>query len=253
MLWVSGWGFSAESFRPAADCLRVRGEHWAAGVDHRFFDWTVGRTPEALLRALKTALVAAHLEAGEKADHKRRGRVAVVAWSLGALAVLSLGPALLNGLDALVIVGGTPRFVQAPDWQYGWDARALERFRRRFVRRPEETFEVFFRDVFRENPESIERIALPVADPSVQAAAMASLMLLEQLDARGGLEDLQFPVYILHGSNDAIVPLSAASALRERLPKGSLTVWETAGHAPHLEHSADFCTWLEISLQEIMD
>ncbi|MBT9282340.1 MAG: alpha/beta fold hydrolase [Hydrogenibacillus schlegelii] len=253
VLWVSGWGFSAESFRPAAACLRVRGERRAAGVDHRFFDWTAGRTPEALLRALKTALVAARQEAGEKADHKRRGRVAVVAWSLGALAVLSLGPALLNGIDALVIVGGTPRFLRAPDWPHGWDARALERFRRRFVRRPVEAFGRFLRDVFGETPESIERVALPVADPSVQASAMAGLMLLERLDAREGLGDLRLPLYILHGAEDAIVPLSAASALRERLPQGSLTVWETAGHAPHLERPADFCAWLGTSLREVMD
>lgn len=251
IFWVSGWGFSAASFYSAAECLSV--VRPAVEMEHRFFDWTSGRTPEALLRALWRELSAVRKEMREKANHKRRSRVVIVAWSLGALTVLSLGPAFLNEIDSLVIISGTPRFLLTFDWPHGWDVRALELFRLQLIRHPAETFGRFLRDVFGENPESIKRLALPVVDPSVQVLLMAGLMLLERLDAREVLGDLRLPVYLLHGTKDTIIPLSAAYALRELLPQGSLTVWEAVRHAPHLERPEDFCAWLRILLREGMN
>lgn len=252
VLWVSGWGFSAESFYPIANRLSDSRERQGTSVDNWFFDWALGDTQNALLFALKTALVKVQQESEEQ-ESKQQSRKVVVAWSLGALAVLSLGSTFLNTYDALVIVGGTPRFLRSTDWPHGWDKRVLERFRQQLMRQPEKTFRRFLHDIFEEIPSSFEYIALPIADPIVYSSAIAGLALLERLDARESLLGLRLPIYILHGMKDTIIPVTAAFALRERLSNGSLTLWEGAGHAPHLEYPEDFSAWLDISLREVID
>jgi pimeloyl-ACP methyl ester carboxylesterase len=43
---------------------------------------------------------------------------------------------------------------------------------------------------------------------------------------------------IIHGMNDAIVPLAQSEILLAKLPRATLQRWEQTGHAPHLHDAA---------------
>lgn len=67
---------------------------------------------------------------------------------------------------------------------------------------------------------------------------------LRRWDIRHRLPELDLPVRILAGRDDALVPLHALEALASALPQGQLEVWDHVGHCPQLEKPAEFAAWL---------
>ena len=50
-----------------------------------------------------------------------------------------------------------------------------------------------------------------------------------------GVNSSHFPVLIIWGENDKIVPVEAARYLHSRITKSTLEIFEDAGHVPHWE------------------
>lgn len=236
-VWVPGWGMPPAVWAPVWP-------HLARAAVHVAVDWAGCRAPEDFFGAVRAAVAQAR-EAGG-------GPVTVVAWSLGSLVTLSIAREMARDVAAYVLVGATARFVAASDWPHGWDERALRRFARCFARAPVETWRAFVDDLFApgervEEPDLRQRLlrAPPVDD------GLAGLALLAACDVRGVLACCRVPVRLLHGSADAVCPLSGARALADALPNAHLTVVSGAGHAPHVARPRAFARWLEAELAAI--
>jgi pimeloyl-[acyl-carrier protein] methyl ester esterase len=162
----------------------------------------------------------------------------VVGWSLGALRALDLAGEI--ELGGLVLVAATPQFVRAGDWRHGWPARVLARMRERLAVEPDALLDEFQASMFApdEAPVVVER----ETDVSVLDDGLTTLERVSVLDS---LDRIVCPVRLLHGGGDGIVPLAAAEALAAALPHADLTVWDEAGHAPHLTQAARFAAWLD--------
>jgi pimeloyl-[acyl-carrier protein] methyl ester esterase len=88
-----------------------------------------------------------------------------------------------------------------------------------------------------------ERVAIPrETDPATLAAGLHYLDEASLLDR---LEGVRCPVRLLHGGADRLIPVAAAETLAAALPHADLTVWEEAGHAPHLTQPDRFRAWLD--------
>ena len=59
-------------------------------------------------------------------------------------------------------------------------------------------------------------------------------------DVRSRLSEIRVPTLILHGREDARVPLERAEELRRGIPGSKLMVLEDCGHWPHVEQRAEF-------------
>lgn len=59
-------------------------------------------------------------------------------------------------------------------------------------------------------------------------------------DIRGRLGEIQVPTLILHGRDDARVPLERAEELHRGIPRSRLVILEDCGHWPHVEKRAEF-------------
>lgn len=57
----------------------------------------------------------------------------------------------------------------------------------------------------------------------------------DSFDMSAQLEQIQCPVLILHGTDDALSPMGNAVALHEHLPNADLVVLEGIGHSPNVE------------------
>jgi len=58
---------------------------------------------------------------------------------------------------------------------------------------------------------------------------------VETFDIRSRLQDIEVPCRIVHGEEDAILPVSNGAYLRDALPEASLRIIPGVGHFPHLE------------------
>jgi pimeloyl-ACP methyl ester carboxylesterase len=76
-------------------------------------------------------------------------------------------------------------------------------------------------------------------------AAVGIYDALAKWDLRPSRAHIHVPVEVLAGRHDVLLPLPTLEPLVQGLPDARLTVWEDAGHAPHVEHSQRFVQWLE--------
>ena len=199
----------------------------------------------------------------------------VIGWSLGALLALELARTRPEHVGRLILLGATPRFVSAPDWPHGLDAEVVASFTEGYSRQPAQTLRRFL-TLQTLGESAIHRTASRIATPPQGAASKASVgavqqsrrQLLSQLEAaavphtdsplpalddglkilttsdlRPQLAEIRQPVHLIHGSDDALMPVEAAHQIRAALPCAHLSVFEHCGHASLLSR-ADECAAL---------
>ena len=71
-------------------------------------------------------------------------------------------------------------------------------------------------------------------------AAAGHLQSLKEWDVRSELADLDMPVLIVGGQEDALIPAEALQETAANLPNGRLVLWPTVGHTPQLERPERF-------------
>lgn len=160
-------------------------------------------------------------------------------WSLGALLALDLARRYPERISRLVLIGASPCFVSQPDWPHGLDASTVGGFTRDFETAPDATLRRFI--ALQSLGDARRRAVLgglneALASPGeAQHGALGNgLRLLADVDLRETIRGLRQPALVLHGAADALMPISAARWLAERLPGSHLAVFDDCGHAPFL-------------------
>lgn len=186
-----------------------------------------------------------------------------VGWSLGAFVALAVARNRPQAVSRLVLVGATPKFVQAPDWPCAMPPATLAQFARdlesdyrgtlmRFLSLQMGSGDVQGRtsaasagsaraaEVARATVRKLREMLLEQGEPD-PAALQIGLQWLANTDLRADLSAITVPALVLHGSHDRLAPPAAAKFLAQQLPGAQLALIPSAGHVPFLSH-AD-ATW----------
>jgi pimeloyl-[acyl-carrier protein] methyl ester esterase len=167
-----------------------------------------------------------------------------VGWSLGGFLTLAAAQEFPHAVERLVLVGATPKYVQAQGWPHAMPQEVLEQFARNLKQDYAGTLRRFLslqvdageaRGALRRLREELFRYGQPPT-----AALQAGLRLLRDEDRRATLRGIGQPALVIHGSRDRIVPPAAAHFLAGHLPAARLEMIAGAGHAPFLSHPAKF-------------
>ena len=167
-------------------------------------------------------------------------------WSLGALVALDAALRYPHKVTRLVLVGATPKFVQAADWPHAMPAEVFSEFARDLTHDYRATMLRFLSLHVGGNEDGRAllkqlraKVFTPHGDPQAVALA-AGLAILEQTDLRARLAEIRIPALVVHGSHDRLAAPAAAEYLAENLRQAQLLQIEGAGHAPFLSHPAPF-------------
>lgn len=226
LLWLPGWSLGPSAWPPPS--LPV-----PAGA-HRSVSFAACAHAHELLETARAAL------------EKQAEPVGVVGWSLGAMVALELARDEPERVRALYLLGATRRFVDPAGETGGWPERVLQRMSARLEDDPGGALEAFDRRMFSpaERQAGHDRRWLEVRDGAVPpvASLRAGLDYLCRFSVEPAA--VRVPVFLLHGSEDAICPPAQGQALAARLPHGHLTMWAGAGHAPFFTAPERFRDWL---------
>lgn len=164
-------------------------------------------------------------------------------WSLGALVALQAALLAPRRIAGLILVGGTPRFVQGPDWPCALAPAILGQFRADLAQDSAATLQRFLALQTRGSEAGVETLRLLRRRLSTRPAARAEaldtgLSLLAGTDLRDRLGALDCPSLWLLGERDRLVPRALAERLAGLLTEGEVRVLQGAGHAPFLSHPA---------------
>lgn len=211
--------------------------------------WCLGRGPlQATAAALGAAIVdlpgygatpfAAdfNVAADRLAENLPAGGT-LAGWSLGALLALAVAARQPHKVSRLLLVSATPSFVTRADWAHGIAPEALSALAAAFAADPAAARQRFVANFQRGETaaRALTRTTLALADPLPSAATLAAgLDWLAGIDLRPLLPSIRVPVHLLHGENDPLMPLAAATALQAALPNATLTVLPGAAHTPFL-------------------
>jgi 3-oxoadipate enol-lactonase len=84
---------------------------------------------------------------------------------------------------------------------------------------------------------STRRIML---ETSVQGVVGASQGMRERPDSSASLSHTSFPVLIVHGADDQLIPVGEAETMRQKIPNSRLVIIPEAGHLPNMEQPEKF-------------
>ncbi len=240
---VHGWAMSPHAYAALEACLHGQAVRALALPGH-------DGEPSAQAATLEdwADAVAAGLAPGS----------VLVGWSLGAMLALDVACRHPHKVSRLVLLAGTARFVAADDGWPGLQSAVVEAFQRDYAESPAATLERFLalqcmgeprrRTVLQAlaqclSPGAREGRRGPRPPGSLAAAGPApfddGLAILAAADLRPLLGRISQPVLLLHGDQDALMPLAAASRLAQALPHARLQVLEGCGHALPVSRAAD--------------
>jgi pimeloyl-[acyl-carrier protein] methyl ester esterase len=158
----------------------------------------------------------------------------VCGWSLGAMRALKKSASAAR----LILVGATPRFVQAPDWPGAQPPELLDGFAAAVAADPSAALRRFAvlmnqgdaqaRDITRRMNELLrERIP----DTATLAAGLVELRDSNLLKSAAAV---RLPTLLIHGEHDPLMPLAAAQWLSAHMPDARLEIFAGSAHAPFL-------------------
>lgn len=169
------------------------------------------------------------------------GAAVWLGWSLGALVALSAARQFPEQVIRLVLVGATPKFVQAADWRAGMAPEVFAEFTASLAHDHRATLLRFLslqagRDIAGQAVVRQLRTKIFAHGEPSPDALRAGLEVLANTDARAALPGIATPTLIVQGEHDRIAAPAAADFLAAQLPSASLLTVPSAGHAPFLSH-----------------
>jgi len=176
----------------------------------------------------------------------------IVGWSLGGILAMQLALKYSEKVKGLVLVSTTPSFCnRRDDWNHGCDQATFNAFESGIKENSAKTMGRFFMlmlqgdSISRSDYNRIAKVAIDKQHPPTQTTLAKGLQALESNDLRERISSITVPVLVMHGAEDAIVPVEAGAWLAEMLPQATWQRFDACGHAPFLTQAETFNETLE--------
>ncbi|MBL79230.1 MAG: pimeloyl-[acyl-carrier protein] methyl ester esterase [Nitrosomonadaceae bacterium] len=169
----------------------------------------------------------------------------ICGWSIGGQIAMKLSLDLAEKIDKLILVSTTPSFIQRGDWIWAMEKNILESFMKNFDLDYVSALNRFLTLQIQGDINTIFllrklRKFISREHKLDENGLKIGLEIILTADLRRNIKNINHPVTLLHGKNDAIVPLEAAKWLYDNLGNSELIILPDCGHIPFLSHTDQF-------------
>ena len=174
----------------------------------------------------------------------------ILGWSLGGLITLKMSLMYPEKIHRMVLVGGTPCFINQIDWIHGVDIRDFNDFANKLFKNYKSTMINFYTLQLMHSKNSkllikkLKQIDEAENPPDVKSLQLGLDILLKN-DLRDDINKIDHQTLLIVGDMDRLTPKSASMWLESHMKKGQLKVIEGASHIPFLSHPDEFFRHLD--------
>ena len=174
----------------------------------------------------------------------------ILGWSLGSLITLKMSLMYPEKIHRMVLVGGTPCFINQIDWSHGVDIRDFNDFANKLFKNYKSTMINFYTLQLMHSKNSkllikkLKQIDEEENPPDVKSLQLGLDILLRN-DLRDDINKIDHQTLLIVGDMDRLTPKSASMWLESHMKKGQLKVIEGASHIPFLSHPDEFFRHLD--------
>ncbi len=182
------------------------------------------------------------------ADLDSKTDIIGIGWSLGGQMLLETAINRRHLFKGLVLVGTTSRFVSKDPGGPGQPPGVLRRMRRDIKRDMVSTLRRFYPLSFTEEELQMKVVRDFIDHYDTACKDLHKESILSTLDALTAIDlgdspsEIDVPVLIIHGEEDAVVPSESGRSLAMDIPEATLELFEDTGHAPFITGSERFNT-----------
>ena len=236
LVLIHGWGMHSSIWEPIIN--KFSNEYTLHLVDipgmgksHVIDPYDLDHVVEAISKALPTSFD-------------------ILGWSLGSLIALKMSLMYPKKIHRMVLVGGTPCFINQKDWSYGVDVRDFNDFANKLFKNYKSTMINFYTLQLMHSKNSkllikeLKRIDEAENPPEVKSLQLGLDILLKN-DLRDDIDKIHHQTLLITGGMDRLTPKSASMWLESHMKKGQLKVIEGASHIPFLSHPDEFFRHLD--------
>lgn len=175
----------------------------------------------------------------------------LVGWSLGGLVATDLAIRYPDKVKGLITVASSPCFVakekcetEVARWP-GIEPNVLKMFHQQLAQDAKKTIEGFLKiqamgsPHVRQDIKTIRDLVMQHEQPSTNTLD-ESLALLETVDLRNQLINIEVPCLRLYGKLDGLVPKAVIELITGLMPNSDYHVFDKASHAPFISHPSEF-------------
>ncbi len=174
----------------------------------------------------------------------------ILGWSLGGLIALKMSLLHPQKIHRMVLVGGTPCFINQTDWSCGVDVRDFNDFADKLFKDYKSTIINFYTLQLMHSKDSkflIKKLkeVNEKSDPPKIKSLQLGLDILLNNDLRDDINKINHKTLLIVGDMDRLTPKSASTWLEGHLKEARLKVIQGASHIPFLSHSHEFFDHLD--------
>jgi len=173
--------------------------------------------------------------------------VILAGWSLGAFIAIEAFQLCKERLSGLVLISGTPRFVQSDDFPYGLmrvEADGMANKVRRSLQRALKGFVARMFAAGELRSDRVNEILSSIQAPTTEVA-LSALAALVEADMRGRLASISCPTLVMYGDADVICLPKASEFMARLIPMSLPVMFSGCGHVPFITQSRKFNACLE--------
>ena len=174
----------------------------------------------------------------------------ILGWSLGSLIAIKMSLMYPKKIHRIVLVGGTPCFINQTDWSYGVDVRDFNNFANKLFKNYKSTMINFYilqlmhsknSKLIIKKLKEMEAVENP---PEIKSLQLGLDILLNN-DLRNDINKIKHQTLLITGDMDRLTPKSASMWLESHLKESQLKLIKGASHIPFLSHSDEFFNYLD--------
>jgi pimeloyl-[acyl-carrier protein] methyl ester esterase len=174
----------------------------------------------------------------------------ILGWSLGSLIAIKMSLMYPKKIHRMVLVGGTPCFINQTDWSYGVDVRDFNNFANKLFKNYKSTMINFYilqlmhsknSKLIIKKLKEMEAVENP---PEIKSLQLGLDILLNN-DLRNDINKIKHQTLLITGDMDRLTPKSASMWLESHLKESQLKLIKGASHIPFLSHSDEFFNCLD--------